>query len=430
MTLFTRRAFVATVAAAFARARAWAQETPVVQWMWLGACTADSAVVKARALVPGAPLTLVVTAKDGRPTVPGIELTRAADEYGVATFALTGLREKTAYRYAVTAPGGAPLTGTFKTFGNGAFSFRMVFASCASTGSESAVFDHMRALRPDLFIHMGDLHYSNIRRNEVARFARAYARVLTSRTQGPLFRSVPIAYMWDDHDCGPNDADGTSPSRPAALASYRAFVPHYTLSNEPAAAIHQAFSVGRVRIVMTDTRSARSPRTRPVAERTMLGAEQLAWLFAELEAAATAPLVIWVNTVPWITKRDEGTVDGWAPYALERQRIANAIVRLGLTDRLLMLSGDAHMLAIDDGTNSQYATGAASETHGFVVVQAAPMDRRPTMKGGPYSVGYSRANGQFGLMDVADDGQTIRVSVQGRRGGEAVPGMRIDREYR
>ena len=185
------------------------------------------------------------------------------------------------------------------------------------------------------------------------------------------------------------------------------------------ATIHQAFSVGRVRFLITDTRSARSPRTVPAAERTMLGRDQLAWLLAELQKASDAPLVIWINTVPWITKRNEATIEGWAPYAVERRIIADAIKRHGLTRRLLMLSGDAHMLAIDDGTNSEYATGAASGDRGFVVAHAGPMDRYPRIKGGRYSHGQIAQNGQFGVLDVVDDGRSVQVTIQGHRGGGA-----------
>jgi phosphodiesterase/alkaline phosphatase D-like protein len=301
-----------------------------------------------------------------------------------------------------------------------------VFASCASTGSSSAVFDYMRYERPDLFVHMGDFHYRNISRNDPDLYAAAYDRVLTSRTQSSLYQNVPVAYMWDDHDYGPDNSDSTSPSRPAALASYRATVPHYPMDADSESTIHQAFTVGRVRFLLTDTRSARSPRTVPESQRTMLGSRQLAWFLDQLEKAADAPLVVWVNTVPWITKRNEGTTEGWAPYARERRVIADAIKRHRLPRRLLMLSGDAHMLALDDGTNSEYATDAAPGDRGFVVAQAAPMDRYPRIKGGPYSHGEVAANSQFGVLDVADDGRTIRVTIQGRRGPSPVTAMRLE----
>jgi len=284
----------------------------------------------------------------------------------------------------------------------------------------------MRQLEPDLFVHMGDLHYEDIKVNDIGRFRRAYHEVLASPTQSALFRSAPIAYTWDDHDYGPDDSDRRSPSRPAALEAYRRFVPHYLRPPSADAGIHQAFSVGRVRVVMTDCRSARSPRSAPRDERTMLGRSQLAWLEGELEAASSAPLVVWVNTVPWITRRDESTREGWGPYDDERRYLADAIVRLGLTERLVMLSGDAHMLAIDNGTNSQYSRLPNAPRRGIVVAHAAPMDQRPTTKGGPYSHPEVARNGQYGVMDVTDDGGRVTVRLQGMRGARPVPRMRFE----
>jgi hypothetical protein len=83
------------------------------------------------------------------------------------------------------------------------------------------------------------------------------------------------------------------------------------------------------------------------------------------------------------------------------------------------------MLAIDDGSNSEYAAGAPSGQRGFVVAHAAPLDRWPRLKGGRYSHGQIAANGQFGVLDVVDDGETVRVEIQGWRGASPVPGMRI-----
>ena len=164
---------------------------------------------------------------------PPVRRAQPTDAHGVATFVLDGLRERTRYRYAVTVPGRPALEGRLRTFGEGPFSFRAVFASCAATGSTSPVFAAMREREPDLFVHMGDLHYEDIGRNDVARFRQAYLAVHGSATQSALFRSVPVAYTWDDHDFGPNDSDRTSPSRGAALEAYRRFVPHYPLADSP-----------------------------------------------------------------------------------------------------------------------------------------------------------------------------------------------------
>ena len=202
-------------------------------------------------------------------------------------------------------------------------------------------------------------------------------------------------------------------------------VPHYPLQHEARDGIHQAFTIGRARVILTDSRSQRSSSRLAAGSRTMLGAAQLKWLLEELSSAAGAPLVIWVNTVPWIAAPGSGS-DNWGMYAREREQIADHIERLGLTSRLVMLSGDAHMVALDDGTHSNYATGSRRTGKGFVVMHAAPLDRKTSVKGGPYSHGVSARRGQFGLVDVIEDGARLAVELGGRdRAGNPIPGMRL-----
>ena len=70
-----------------------------------------------------------------------------------------------------------------------------------------------------------------------------------------------------------------------------------------------------------------------------------------------------------------------------------------------MISGDAHMVAIDDGSHSGYAHGGRD---GFPVFHAAALESSGSVKGGPYSHG-NRAGGpgngiagrgQFGPFEV------------------------------
>jgi len=49
-----------------------------------------------------------------------------------------------------------------------------------------------------------------------------------------------------------------------------------------------------------------------------------------------------------------------------------------------MISADAHMVAIDDGSHSGYAAGGRG---GFPVFQAAALESPESEKGGPYSIG-------------------------------------------
>jgi hypothetical protein len=219
--------------------------------------------------------------------------------------------------------------------------------------------------------------------------------------------------VWDDHDYGGNDADASSPSRPAAQSGYRLAVPHGHLAAPPEdGAIYHAFTAGRLRVVVTDNRSHRNPDDDPDEQRkTMLGEAQLTWFESELRRAAEQGLaVVWANATPWIDAASPDS-DSWGGFAEERERIATLVRELGIADRMLVLGGDAHMIAFDDGTHAAYA----GEGSGFPVVHSGALDRPGGEKGGPYTVGPFPGAGQYGSVAVEDGGgDEIRLRIRGR----------------
>ena len=380
-----------------------AAELPVdeVRWVWTGDLRSDGITIVAELTDPDTAAEIVVTATNGTEVRAG---PFTPDERGVVRAEVEGLRPDTDHGFRLVVDGEADATrgnGSFRTPAFGADSFRVALSSCARVGSNGRVFDAIAASDPLLYLALGDIHYANIGQNSPDAFRAAYERLLTEPGQAALYRDVPVAYVWDDHDYGPNDADSTSPSRPAARQVYREIVPHAGVApgDEP---INQAFTIGRVRFVMTDGRSERTSES-------MLGAAQLAWLVDELTASSrTHALVVWANPVPWIVEPSEGG-DNWNGYPDERRFIADAIAAADI-DNLIMVSGDAHMVALDDGSNSDYSTTGGA---GFPVFHAAPLDRPGSIKGGPYSDGAFDGPGQFGLLDIDDRGDTIAVTATG-----------------
>ena len=370
-----------------------------VAWMWAGAVDTNGFTVVAQ-INAGGPAQLLVGPASGESWEP---VATSAQHGGIVRLVASGLESATAYSYVVETSEGLGPIGNVSTFPDGAADVTIAFSSCARLGSNGSVFDAIASVSPDVYIVTGDLFYGDIGPNDPDAFRDAYADALSQPAQSSLYRSTPIAYVWDDHDYSQNDGDATAPSRPAAMAVYRELVPHYELAAVDAP-IFQAFTIGRVRVIMTDTRSARDP-----SRGTALGKEQLEWFEAELvEAARRYPLVLWVNPDPWIAAADPGA-DHWGGYAEERRHIAELIVDLDMAG-LLMLSGDAHMVAIDDGTHNTYGAGEP----GFVVFHAGALDRRGSVKGGPYSEGAFPGGGQFGVVEISDDGSDIEVRLVGR----------------
>ena len=181
--------------------------------------------------------------------------------------------------------------------------------------------------------------------------------MLRSPRQSALYREAPIVYTFDDHDYGGDDADGTSVTKVRRSASTASGCPHYPLPLSavagrrpgagPLGPVAHTFTIGRARVIVTDTRSDRTPRdAADAATRTMLGKPQRQWFVDGSTRAADekVPVVFWANTVPWITKEYPTSGHGWAP-ARERAGIAGHHLEAGPDVAPDHVSGDAHMAA-------------------------------------------------------------------------------------
>ena len=402
--------------------------------MWSGAITANSAQVKARMENDGSVRLAVSTNSSmSSPQFSNSSNASLSENFRMATLNIEGLQRDTIYYYAIEYDGAinTSVVGKFKTFPAGSGSFKFICSSCAQPNSNNNVFDVIRNREPLFFLHMGDLHYKNIGFNDLNEFRGGFTSVFDQDKQASLYRNIPIVYMWDDHDYGPNDSDSTAPGREASRLVYQEMAPHYPLpagsGNVP---IYHSFSVGRVRFIVSDLRSERDPVPKADdANKTMMGAAQKAWFKNELLDAKNiykAPVIFWVSTMPYLTSSG---ADDWSHYQTERTELANFIRDNNITG-IHILSGDAHMLAQDNGQNSDYASGGGAP---IPVFQASPLNSPGSIKGGPYTnppVPYDNnlAQGQFGQIEIDDDGGSqVDVRLIGYRENEEK--MRMEFSY-
>lgn len=395
---------------------------PFIGGAWSGNVSPTSVTVSIRLDTAGQRVRLQVSQNEGlTPAVFSGAVTTAVNLGNTVKLTVQGLQPDTDYYYGIEVAGvlrqETVSRGRFRTFPIGRASFRIAFGSCSDfRDPDQRVWNAIREERPLLFINMGDLHYSNTNSTVPDDYRANYDRVLSHDLQGPFYRSLPMAYMWDDHDFCGNDSDSTAVGRDTARAVYRERVPHYPIG-PTGGTIGQAFTIGRVRFIMTDLRSAATPAgTKESASKSKMGTAQKNWFKQELINARDSgfPFIVWVNTVPWIAQAQLGD-DSWAGQATERIELANFIRDNRITN-LAMLSGDMHGLAFDDGTHSDYSTGGGAPV---IVMHAAALTSNPVDKGGPYTVGPILGGQQYGVLEIYDNGgPSVACRFLGTRVGE------------
>jgi PhoD-like phosphatase len=384
----------------FQDAPEFAQLEQSVTELWVGALGTTTASVVVQL---GRSSNAIRLAVSNGTTVTFTTERATADHSKVLRFDLSGLSADTPYEYWVEEDGaqveGSPV-GHFRTAPSGACSFKVAFSGDAETNSNAVVFDRIREQAPLVFLHLGDAHYENIATNSPALFRAAYDHLFAQPRQAQLYRDVPTVYVFDDHDRGANNSDGSSPSRDASCQVYRERVPHYPLVETASnGSVYHSFDIGRVRFLVTDQRSAASPDSAvDNASKSLLGTAQKAWLKAQL-ASSPGRLLVWVcpRVFGWTAALSN---DSWGSFSTERREIAD-FIKANCHGRVVVFSADMHGVGIDNGSNHDFATGGGEPLKTF---QASPLAIAAPGVAGTYSEGTSALNGQFGTMEVTDTG--------------------------
>jgi alkaline phosphatase D len=228
----------------------------------------------------------------------------------------------------------APQPGTSRDF-------RVAFGSCPRFQEDrlQPIWTAVTAYEPELFLWIGDNIYGDSLYPEILQ--EEYRRQRDVAGLQPLLRSVSNLAVWDDHDYGLNNQDRTNPIAEAALQIFKRYWanPSYGLPEVPG--IFFRYTYGQVDFFFLDDRFYRDPDMAPdIPEKTMLGAEQLAWLESELKAS-TAIFKVLVSGSGWHKGKGVGE-DSWAAFLNERNRIFS-FIRDNQISGVVLLSGDSHV---------------------------------------------------------------------------------------
>ena len=220
-----------------------------------------------------------------------------------------------------------------------------------------------------------------------------------------------------DHDSTTDGGDSDNTWTVANIAAFQEafpFVSPLPDPNSPVHGLYQSWVTGRVRFIMLDIRNTdRSPSANTDnSSKTMLGANQLAWLQQQL--VMPEPLKVIITDTSWIgtTTTEDSCGPSWTYYQTERSSIlAYIAANSSLVKNVLLWHGDAHGVACcpgwgnPDGGFSVYCAAPLKQT-GLAFAPVAPT----------FPAYYDNAGGecrQYGRVTITDTGQAISVNFQG-----------------
>ncbi len=207
-------------------------------------------------------------------------------------------------------------------------------------GSEYQIFTAINAQKPDLMVWLGDNTY--YREPDWATRTGMLHRYTHDRSLPelqPLLASTSHYAIWDDHDFGPNDSDGTWIHKETAWDVFRAFWGNPTYGVNGQKGCTTWFQYADVDFFLLDNRYFRTPNECGSCDRTMLGKAQLDWFLSAL-AASRAPFKIVAIGNQVITSNDNNETYAHF-FQAERDSILAHIEREQIKG-VIFLTGDRH----------------------------------------------------------------------------------------
>ena len=258
------------------------------------------------------------------------------DDY-TAIADIVGLNPETTYFYDVMVDGETRSDGSrvysFETppSPGDPTQFTFAFGSC-TRDAEQPIFAAVSALRPELFLFVGDNHYGNTDEIEALRHNYRWSRERPGRGErAELQASTSVLAVWDDHDFVGNNTDGTALGKGVALQAFEEFWANPSYGTEEVPGIFSVVRYGDVDFFLLDDRYYRD------LDDSILGDSQTSWL----ETALTSSTATFKFLVSGSQFNPVGSGDSWAVYPTASDALFDTIRDQSISG-VVMLSGDVH----------------------------------------------------------------------------------------
>ena len=287
----------------------------------------------------------------------------AADAW-THTFDLGGLEPGTTYRYRIQLDGQPIQEGiqadlmTFQTqplwdYRFDPPDFTVALGSCSfinepaydrpgkGYGGGYSIFETIAASHPDLMLWLGDnVYFREVDWGSRSGMQHRYSHLRQLPELQALLGACPHYAIWDDHDFGPNDADGSWIHKDWAAEVFQDFWPNPScgLPDLGGAGITSAFRFHDVDFFLLDNRTFRLNPDNQTRTPRMLGEAQMDWLIAALQYSKAPFKVVAVGGQ---VVSDFASYENYAMFAEEREALFSRI-RDEDIHGVVFLTGDRH----------------------------------------------------------------------------------------
>lgn len=212
-------------------------------------------------------------------------------------------------------------------------------------GGGYEIFNSIADTRPDLMLWLGDNAY--LREPDWGSwtgYLHRYTHTRSTPEMQRLLRSTQHYAIWDDHDFGPNDADGSFINAGLAREAFDLFWPNPKGRPTGLRTNTTMFSWSDVDFFLLDDRTERIPPDVSTAVPTILGKDQIDWLIRALDQSdATFKIVALGGQF----LNDAALFENYATVPAERQEIIDRIHAEGI-DGVVFLTGDRHFTELSE----------------------------------------------------------------------------------
>ncbi len=235
--------------------------------------------------------------------------------------------------------------------------YTIAFGSCMDQTLEKPIWKEINAVKPRLWIWLGDNIYKDT--EDMAEKKTAYDLQKNDEGYQSLKKMSRILGVWDDHDYGYNDVGDEFVPKIESKELYLDFFEiHKSSPMRKRAGTYSSETITdfglKIKIILLDTRTFRTsmisnvsssglkeylPNSDPNA--SILGKEQ--WLWLESEFDQKADIYFIVSSIQVLN--DTHRFEKWSNFPLEREKLLR-LIDIKAPGKTFILSGDRHIAEV------------------------------------------------------------------------------------